>query len=841
MVDSTYQIFVDIDATALEGGYVWVGAEYDNPEVRPIPIFWDAEHTIAALQPLRTSGGYIVRDGTPANVYTAASTYSIVVNNIRQQRVFYTAIAGGELPASRITFPIPSGPTGDTGATGDKGDTGGNVLAIGLFTEARATPIVVADGTNLVQTSGHTDLGIGIALYAYDAGINDAYLTSHPLSSFKAADGRRFRLAEDTGDLTFFGGSPTLGTRNSDALDEAYLLYSTVRIPLLPGLSPTWTFTRNWPVIAMAPLNIRFDVEQGVTISQLNDVIQTPFGLQLQYVRETKHAFRALGNVTFTSRPDTNVDTRRPVALLQAEPDNSRYIASTCNGNQFSAMKILWPGSDTWAADTSQTATASNYTIAPAAADQNWHVRLTKMRPGKELIARPFLGSNGGAANIPQFIGLIRHSGGYVAIKGDLNQPPTVSICRKDIGSVGTETSLGFGSLPGGTHASYWPINARWSLRQDSWNSFSVYFENFQVARIDGLGTIYDGGFGIYPNTATDVAGWDSLVEGRNLPPRAGLLHSAAFFGHSRVAPRDGSWPEIGCRILDATAGVRVIRCDNLAVAGTGSTQIRAAMTAANLAQYNSVYIEPFTNDIQGGEDYGVATANLVAMIDMVQAVGAICVVGVDDLWITQGQAGAGIGQAATRYAEGGPLRMAIMRLCAEKGAYIIDLTRHAGPVLGNAINPALTPYFGALSPIRFFDIIHPGDVRNQITAVSWARKMVAILCPDPTWAYEPTEVVYKTGWQSGAQQPKFSVSKAGTVNLRGPIQTVSGTATGTVTVATVPAAFRPDVTVYFTSSDDAGNARLGAIDAVTGDISVYGLTTATTVTLNASYPLAGT
>jgi hypothetical protein len=121
MVDSTYQIFVDLDATALEGGYVWVGAEYDNPEARPIPVFWDAEHTIVALQPLRTSGGYIVRDGTPADVFTAANTYSIVVNNSRQQRVFYTAIAGGGVAASRVAFPIPSGPVGPDGAAGPSG------------------------------------------------------------------------------------------------------------------------------------------------------------------------------------------------------------------------------------------------------------------------------------------------------------------------------------------------------------------------------------------------------------------------------------------------------------------------------------------------------------------------------------------------------------------------------------------------------------------------------------------------------------------------------------------------------------------------------------------------
>lgn len=124
MVDNSYQIFVDIDATALEGGYVWVGAAYDNPEVNPSAIYWDAALTILAAQPLRTSGGYIVRAGTPANVYTAAPTYSVVVNNMRGKRIFYTAVTGGTVPASRVVFPVPGGPPGAQGPSGPPGPYG---------------------------------------------------------------------------------------------------------------------------------------------------------------------------------------------------------------------------------------------------------------------------------------------------------------------------------------------------------------------------------------------------------------------------------------------------------------------------------------------------------------------------------------------------------------------------------------------------------------------------------------------------------------------------------------------------------------------------------------------
>jgi len=121
MVDSSYQIFVDIDATALEGGYVYVGPAYGNPVTTPIDVFWDAAMTIPAAQPLRTSGGYIVRDGTPSEIWTAPSVYSVTVNNVAGRRVYYTAITGGELGASRVTFPIAKGPKGDPGENGGGG------------------------------------------------------------------------------------------------------------------------------------------------------------------------------------------------------------------------------------------------------------------------------------------------------------------------------------------------------------------------------------------------------------------------------------------------------------------------------------------------------------------------------------------------------------------------------------------------------------------------------------------------------------------------------------------------------------------------------------------------
>lgn len=113
MADMSYPIFVDLDATALEGGKIYVGTAYDDPETSPVNVYWDAALTILAAQPLLTSGGVIVRDGVPAQVYSGAYTYSLRVRDRAGALVWYKPIAGGSVAASRMTFPIPTGPASE--------------------------------------------------------------------------------------------------------------------------------------------------------------------------------------------------------------------------------------------------------------------------------------------------------------------------------------------------------------------------------------------------------------------------------------------------------------------------------------------------------------------------------------------------------------------------------------------------------------------------------------------------------------------------------------------------------------------------------------------------------
>lgn len=98
-VTGPYPIFTDLDGTPLDDGYLYIGAINQDPEQNPIQVFWDANLTIPATQPIRTSNGYAYRNGTPALLYTAGE-FSITIRNKREEFVLYSPVGYGFDPAA---------------------------------------------------------------------------------------------------------------------------------------------------------------------------------------------------------------------------------------------------------------------------------------------------------------------------------------------------------------------------------------------------------------------------------------------------------------------------------------------------------------------------------------------------------------------------------------------------------------------------------------------------------------------------------------------------------------------------------------------------------------------
>lgn len=101
--------FTDKSGAPLNGGYIYIGQSGMNPETSPVNIYWDPALTIPAAQPLRTMGGYIVRNGTPAAVFVSELDFSITVRNYDKSTVYSTLASNDSstINASAIVF-VPS-------------------------------------------------------------------------------------------------------------------------------------------------------------------------------------------------------------------------------------------------------------------------------------------------------------------------------------------------------------------------------------------------------------------------------------------------------------------------------------------------------------------------------------------------------------------------------------------------------------------------------------------------------------------------------------------------------------------------------------------------------------
>src|SRR5690606_27465826 len=76
-----YTAIADIDGSPLDAGFIFFGEYGKDPESFPIPIYWDADFTIPAAQPIRTRNGYPIRNDSPCKIYLKQAEHSLVIKN----------------------------------------------------------------------------------------------------------------------------------------------------------------------------------------------------------------------------------------------------------------------------------------------------------------------------------------------------------------------------------------------------------------------------------------------------------------------------------------------------------------------------------------------------------------------------------------------------------------------------------------------------------------------------------------------------------------------------------------------------------------------------------------
>ncbi len=100
IVTSPFERWTNLNGQPLEQGYIYIGANEQDPQTNPIPVYWDVDLTIPAEQPLRTVAGIVVNAGSPATVYVKTTPYSMRVRQANGVQVFYKSSVGATLPTS---------------------------------------------------------------------------------------------------------------------------------------------------------------------------------------------------------------------------------------------------------------------------------------------------------------------------------------------------------------------------------------------------------------------------------------------------------------------------------------------------------------------------------------------------------------------------------------------------------------------------------------------------------------------------------------------------------------------------------------------------------------------
>ena len=157
-----YPVFYDRDGQPLENGNIYIGVANLDPVTNPLQVYYDEALTITASQPLKTSGGYVYRNGTPTQLYVNATDFSITVNDSKNLLVYnFPEATGVGVNASAIAF---TGFKGQVGTVADLADADGSnwigYTPVGTGSVARSAQEKMRD---IVSVKDFGAIGDGIA------------------------------------------------------------------------------------------------------------------------------------------------------------------------------------------------------------------------------------------------------------------------------------------------------------------------------------------------------------------------------------------------------------------------------------------------------------------------------------------------------------------------------------------------------------------------------------------------------------------------------------------------------------------------------------------------------
>lgn len=104
-IKPSFHVFQDIDGQPLENGNIYVGIAGQSPiaQANRVQVYWDADLTIPATQPIRTISGYPMRSGSPSMFFVAEDDYSLQVSD-RSNSSIYAKLSGNAVDSGVVAF-----------------------------------------------------------------------------------------------------------------------------------------------------------------------------------------------------------------------------------------------------------------------------------------------------------------------------------------------------------------------------------------------------------------------------------------------------------------------------------------------------------------------------------------------------------------------------------------------------------------------------------------------------------------------------------------------------------------------------------------------------------------
>jgi len=209
------QMFFNTSGAPLTDGYLYIGTASQNPQTNPIAVYWDAAGTIPAAQPIRTSGGYPVRNGSPATVFVLEGDFSLIVRDKSSSLVF-SRLSGNAFSAEWVTY-TPAG----TGA-----------VPTTVQEKLRESVSVLDFGSN--TTPGTTDMTA-----AAQAATNTGKAVFWPAGTYKVAG------VTYSGKVVWFSNGDAVIVSDGSILSATNAEDSVIDNLTLNNITAPWIITRN--------------------------------------------------------------------------------------------------------------------------------------------------------------------------------------------------------------------------------------------------------------------------------------------------------------------------------------------------------------------------------------------------------------------------------------------------------------------------------------------------------------------------------------------------------------------------------------------------------------------